>query len=341
MNSGKRFLALCLFSLPSVVFGMETASKKDDPILAALKSDNVSEFQEAIKRESDSSDFACFKVALVYQAGKIAAFYKSRLTQKEINQALLLMVNRESSLEGTRLAVEMGADVNYNPDSGAMNPLESALDEQEYEIADFLFAAGARLPLTKIADPDSSTPRKIGIIHALIKRSHIAQTQKIRNLAWLLDKGYDPDDSGDMKHTAIFDAKRPSEIRLLCQYGADPNSRDEDGYTPLLKLNTNSPKYALKMAIILTHAGANIHYQHPRTRSTILHRAANRGLTDVVAYFLIKGVNRHIQNKFGLLPVELVDDDNDNLRQILLSDTLPGMPAEALKFEAKFLNKIL
>lgn len=335
MNCYKHLGILFLFACNLwPLFAMENFSHSQDPLEQILKTDDLAAFLEFTKGHKEATDKECYHEALLYGSRAIATYYKQKLSQVQINSALLLMINRHPSLKGAQLALEMGADVNYKPDSGAMDPLESALDEEKYEIANFLFATGARLPVTEIADPSSANSRKIGVIHARIKRSPIAHTQKIRNLAWLLDKGYDPDNAGDMNHTGIFDAKRPSEIRLLCQYGANPNSIDEDGYTPLLKLNTSSPKYALKIAIVLTHAGANIHYHHPRTHQTILHRAASRGLTNVVAYFLIKGVNKQMQNESGLLPVELVNN-NPDLTTMLLSDELPDMPGEATRIEEK------
>lgn len=274
-------------------------------------------------------------MALIHNARKIASYYKPKLSQVQINKALLVMINRELSLVGARLAVEMGADVNYKPDSGTMDPLESALDEEEYEIADFLFAKGARLPARGIIRPCSrGKPLERGIIHSLVNSHYMPVGEIYNNLSWLLEKGYDPDDAGDTKRTAVHDAYRPRIIRLLCQYGADPNRIDEIGWSPLLRLNGNTPKRALKTAIILTNFGADIHYQHPINKQNILHLAATRGLTDVVAHFLIKGVNKQIKNACGLLPVELVKN-NPDLTTMLLSDELPHMPKDALKIEEK------
>jgi hypothetical protein len=335
MNFYKHLFLLLLACNLTSLFAIENSSHFQDPLEQILKTDDLPAFLEFTKGHKEATDKECYHVALIHKSRTIASYYKAKLSQVQINSALLVMINRHPSLKGAQLAVEMGADINYRPDSCFRNPLESALDEEEYEIADFLFAKGARLPARVIIRPCSrGKPLERAIIHSLVNSNYMEVRKIYNNLSWLLEKGYDPDDAGDMKRTALFDANRPKIIRLLCQYGADPNSVDENGWSPLLRLYGDTPKHALKTAIVLAHFGADIHYQHPKSKQTILHVAANRGLIDVVAYFLIKGVNKQIQNASGLLPVELVTN-NPDLTTMLLSDQLPHMPAEALRIEEK------
>ncbi|XP_052776524.1 serine/threonine-protein phosphatase 6 regulatory ankyrin repeat subunit B-like [Mya arenaria] len=87
-------------------------------------------------------------------------------------------------------------------------------------------------------------------------------------------------------------------VKILLQTGADPNAETKENYTPLwhaVSCNIDCVK-------LLVDAGALVNHQI-YTKETALHRAVNKGKTDIVCYLIGQNADITLRDENGLTPL--------------------------------------
>jgi hypothetical protein len=108
-------ILILFISTTSANTAMENSTHFEDPLEQILKADDLAAFLEFTKGHKEATDKECYHEALLYGSRAIATYYKQKLSQVQINSALLVMINRHQSLKGAQLAVEMGAVLIISP----------------------------------------------------------------------------------------------------------------------------------------------------------------------------------------------------------------------------------
>ena len=91
-------------------------------------------------------------------------------------------------------------------------------------------------------------------------------------------------------------------VTLLLAHGADVNSRDQSGWTPLMRAAMKGHVEAVR--VLLNH-GAEVNAQENGEAWTALHWATARGHADVVALLLSHGADYSLRTQDGMTPLML------------------------------------
>ncbi len=244
--------------------------------------------------------------------------------KEELGLSSLHFAVRGGSIEVVRSLIEHGADVNVTGKFGN-TPLHTAGRQGHEAIAVILLKNGANALLK---DLSNRTP----VLWTLSGRHE-------RLLRLLLEV------CGSLQplHAAVIHGRR-EEVRLLLEQGADVNSPDDHGMTPLswavwrgneamvqLLLRHAADivqmirihdywlsEQAVKVARLLLAAGMDLH-ERDRTGRTLLHHAAFLGLVKMSRLFLDHGANVNAENAHGDTPLSYADKyDHQAVVQLLL-----------------------
>jgi ankyrin len=251
----------------------------------------------------------------------------------------LLYAARQGCADCARALVEGGADINL-PDPNNVTPLVMALLNMNYDTASYLVSAGAdpdrwdlwgRNPLYAAVDtitlpmggrtdvPSSSVTRGPQIVEQLL------QAGANPNLQLKLFPPYravGADRGGDqvltIGATPLHRAGRGGDVasvRLLLQYGADPNLPQVAGITPLQQAaglghggaDTRGRFYseaqALEVIKALHEGGADLNAQDDQGR-TALHGAARKGWTQVIQLLVDLGADPNLADNQDFTPLD-------------------------------------
>ena len=110
-------------------------------------------------------------------------------------------------------------------------------------------------------------------------------------------------------------AGKEEEVRDLIERGASVNVQCNAGWTPLHKACL---KGFVPIVRLLCENGAKTDIQSKEEHDTPLHDACGNGHLEVVRVLLEYGANPHIQNSEGSFPHEMVDEDNDELKIVMV-----------------------
>lgn len=103
-------------------------------------------------------------------------------------------------------------------------------------------------------------------------------------------------------HFFVVEA-RPDLVRELASLGADLNTENEFGNTPLIEAVIKGDQ---PMVEVLLELGANPNWQSSRDQNTALHVAADYERRDVVGVLLRAGANTALENKYSETPTALI-----------------------------------
>lgn len=99
-------------------------------------------------------------------------------------------------------------------------------------------------------------------------------------------------------HYAVRGGKLPL-LKLLLDRGAQPDSLDDEGLTPLLHLAITRSKAApIPVLELLVQHGANVDARD-QTQGTLLMFFARRGQVEPVRWLLAHGADRNARNQRG------------------------------------------
>ena len=185
--------------------------------------------------------------------------------------------------------IEMGSDLNLPCNSKMKTPLQLAIRMREMEIVKLLVNSGADVNLTY-------NNNKIPVT------LFIKQIRRQEDLSILLDKN--PDLSIRSGHrrietplTQAISMKLDNIVLLLIEHGADINQKDENGDTPLFKVNSVS------IAKILIDHGADINEQNNKGVTPLMRIASNQN-DDLVRFFIDNGADVSLRD-YGSTPADL------------------------------------
>ena len=242
-----------------------------------------------------------------------------------------------NNMDEVKLLVETGADVN----AGKWPPLGRAVDVNNTAIAEYLIDHGANV----------NYPADWGPLQESV-------TFSIEMVKLLLEKGADINGGTTMPalHYAV-NMNLKDIVELLIQHGADINTKDQWGTTPLFWSVNNLYFYESLVDVIdimnlliangadvnskteqgwpniffaadagkteavklLLEAGADISFKDDAGQ-TALHVAAQNGHTDVVELLLDKGADINVKDKEGRTPLHLAAESADGDIVALLLD---------------------
>lgn len=189
-------------------------------------------------------------------------------------QRALAAAVEKGQLDEAQAAIEQGAEVNAVGQHG-MAPLFWALAKQNIDGFRFLLEQGAD-PNIVVDLPKHFQDRQAGAMEMA------AQLEDSSYLRSLLEHGGDPNTIVNSRwdtpllYRAIM-SRRPDNVRLLLEFGADVNHRDNAGKTPLIEAVTAR---MFEMALLLLRSGADptIENQWGNTPADLVMQFGNRGI---------------------------------------------------------------
>lgn len=114
---------------------------------------------------------------------------------------------------------------------------------------------------------------------------------------------------------AAVSATKAKEIRELLNKGADINTVNEWGMTPLMLAAQNNPAVAILNQLLAS--GADISATEPKYRSNPLHLAANKSTNPKIIEALIKaGCDLNSRNYLGETPLIMAVNSNEETRVV-------------------------
>ncbi|KAN0137681.1 Ankyrin repeat-containing domain protein [Lactarius tabidus] len=232
-------------------------------------------------------------------------------------------------LEITRMLLELKADVNSQDDEGS-TPLQRASQVQRERKSDIMrllldyganvnvydkcrntllhFAASeghievARMLLERGADVNFKNDEGLA---PLQRASQVPQEGKSVVMRLLLDYGANADLYDKRRNTPLHFAASEGHLevaRMLLERGADVNSKNDEGLTPLQRASQIQQEGKSDIMRLLLDYGANANVYDKR-RNTPLHFAASEGHLEVVRMLLELGADVNSKNEKGLTPL--------------------------------------
>lgn len=190
----------------------------------------------------------------------------------------------EGDLETVRAAIESGTDPNVVAGNGMSLLLCTIWQNGNPHVVEFLLENGA--------DGTYRQPSNgwNGLVYAAVN-GH-AEVLRI-----LLDRGFAYDaEAGDWKGLMFAVTYRNAQTaEMLLRAGADPDIRDDDGRTPLMRAAGNSDVAAVEM---LLRYHPNINAQDTQGMTALMY-AARKAKVENVRQLLDAGADRTIRNSAG------------------------------------------
>lgn len=217
----------------------------------------------------------------------------------------LLMAVSNDKMEAARLLLEAGADVNAI-DWYGRTPLWSAVNIRNLEIPDVGMSNGV------------DRERALDMIRALLEAGadpNPRTREVMPDRGWVLNLG-NFKWVNTIGQTPFFRAALSGDVtvmRLLLQYGADPNIEAGEGTTPLMAAagvdwvfnqTFDEGEEQLLEAVKLCHQLGNDPAQVNSMGIGAIHGAANRGSTSIVEYLASVGVPLDAPDNEGRTPLD-------------------------------------
>jgi ankyrin repeat protein len=261
----------------------------------------------------------------------------------------LLYAAREGCRECARHLVEGGADINLT-DPDRTTPLVIALMNMRFDTAAYLISAGAnvdkwdlygRSPIYTAVDlstlprggrpdlPSTDETTALQVIRMLLERGANPNLQlklrpPYRNV--IFDRNSD-NAVLTIGATALLRASKagdnPDAIKLLLEYGANPNLPNVDGITPLMTAASmghgnggsrgrfNTEEDSLKALPLLLKAGADINAQ-AADGQTALHSAVQKGWIKVAKFLAENGAALDAKDSRGRTALDYAKGNGGN-----------------------------
>lgn len=239
--------------------------------------------------------------------------------------------NRERRAEIVRLLLDAGADP-ITPRMRGRTALEWAVMSGEYESVPILLSASraAELPTDvksqllsraqfRQDDLKQLVVKLLGVDDAESAVHRAARTGSARDLLTLLESGADPntrdEDGWTPLHWAAGIEGDAPRTRVLLDAGANPNARSDGGFTPLMAAAQTGDLARVRM---LLDAGAEPNAIDEDGRSA-LHMAAWHAGEDVIRLLLRAGARTDVQNNSMQTPADIANARRRNLGEDVTS----------------------
>ncbi len=243
----------------------------------------------------------------------------------------LLFAAREGHLESVEALVESGADVNHVAGADASSPMVIAIANGHYTVGKYLLDHGANAnaanidgvtplyttvnmryaPVSWAPNPrtDQEAVNSLELIQALLEAGVDANARVLRKL-WFSPTSHDRGWVDHAGGTAFWRAAMSSDVevmRALVAAGADPNSKTDQGTTPLMvaaglgwigNFSQNAPESFMAAVEYCLELGNDINAVD-EDGFTALHGAASRGDSKIVQWLVDHGARVDIVNKDG------------------------------------------
>jgi len=225
--------------------------------------------------------------------GDTSIIEKEETKKEEIASATPLSYAVDANnMDLVKLLVEAGADVN----AGKWPPLCRAVDENNTAIAEYLIDHGANV----------NYPKDWGPLHQALYVSNNIEMVKL-----LLARGADINAGSWPALTVSIWEERKDIFDLLIQRGADVNTTDKWGWTPLYWVVNNGVGLDFLKILIAHGAKVNSKYQS-QTGETALIAEALFGRTEAVKLLLEAGADIHAKDDRGQTALHVPLDINSN-----------------------------
>ena len=229
----------------------------------------------------------------------------------------------QGRIQAAGLLIERGADVNVR-NSFNMTPLIIAAEQGAVELVKKLIAAGADVGVESrigTALHRAAFKGQTEVIRVLLKAGaktevmsrrffplHLAaMTGHLEAVSALVKAGADVNSRDGGRRTPlhrVLSASTPhvSEIaRLFIDSGADVDTTDEEGETPLM---TAVREGYTEVVRSLLEKGARTDVRDRNFNQTLLHQAAIRGYGDIAEILLSRGLDANAKDAYGASPIK-------------------------------------
>ncbi|CAK1546492.1 unnamed protein product [Leptosia nina] len=217
-------------------------------------------------------------------------------------------------LEATRLLLVRGCDINATDDCG-YSALHLSAEHGYTELVKLLLESGAAVDYRP--DTGEEFPRTTLCDEPLrlaIRNKHYAVARL------LLEHGADPN-KRYFFGSEINLVSDPEYLELLLMFGANPDSRDRAGLTPLMKAARQ--RNGIESVLLLLSYGADINAMADARNDyrTVMHYAVLSGNTDVVNLLMKQGARVNYEspdlNKPSPVDLVILKGDVDMLQMLL------------------------
>jgi hypothetical protein len=132
-------------------------------------------------------------------------------------------------------------------------------------------------------------------------------------------------------HKVVTDGRRTADVERLLENGADVDSRDEAGMTPLHSVAFLGH---IKTARLLIKYGADVNAINDKGE-TPLHLAADGGQLEIVKLLLDSGAEINIETKEGKTPLDYVNKNISYWEQMLHARPVEGSGEKIASYALK------
>nr|XP_032525784.1 ankyrin repeat and protein kinase domain-containing protein 1-like isoform X1 [Danaus plexippus plexippus] len=219
----------------------------------------------------------------------------------------------QRNLEATRLLLVRGCDINATDDCG-YSALHLSAEHGYTELVKLLLESGAAVDYRP--DTGEEFPRTTLCDEPLrlaIRNKHYAVARL------LLEHGADPN-KRYFFGSEINLVSDPEYLELLLTFGANPDSRDRAGLTPLMKAARQ--RKGIESVLLLISSGADVNAATDARSDyrTVMHYAVLGGCTDVVNLLIKQGARVNYDpdyNKPSPLDLAILKGDVDMVKMLI------------------------